>query len=88
MNFKVTPDFHRAFKTMSTIGDMSMKELLEASFRSWLKQYGDERLGRCSGGLGPAGLSPCEVFLEIFMQAAPILLCREYESWSLYFPAT
>lgn len=44
MNFKVDPDFHMAFKLAATRKGMSMKELLEASFRAWLELHGDERL--------------------------------------------
>ena len=36
LNFKVDPDFHRAFKTEATVRGMSMKELLEASFKAFL----------------------------------------------------
>lgn len=38
MNFKVHPDFHRRFKITATIWGMSMKELLEASFKAWLEK--------------------------------------------------
>lgn len=37
LNFKVGPDFHQAFKTEATIRRMSMKELLEASFKAFLE---------------------------------------------------
>ena len=37
LNFKVDPDFHRAFKTEATVRGMSMKELLEASFKAFLE---------------------------------------------------
>ncbi len=37
LNFKVDPDFHRSFKTKATTRGMSMKELLEASFRAFLE---------------------------------------------------
>jgi len=40
MNFKVQPDFHRRFKIEATLRGLSMKELLEASFRAYLEQYG------------------------------------------------
>lgn len=44
LNFKVEPDFHRAFKTTATIKGMSMKELLEASFSIWIETYGDDTI--------------------------------------------
>ena len=44
LNFKMDPDFHRAFKAVATLRGMSMKELLEASFRCWLEHYGDDQL--------------------------------------------
>lgn len=44
MNFKVDPKFHRAFKVASTMNGMSMKELLDASFRTWIDKYGAEPL--------------------------------------------
>jgi len=37
LNFKVDPDFHQSFKTEATIRRMSMKELLEASFKAFLE---------------------------------------------------
>lgn len=40
LNFKVTPDFHRKFKVTATSWGMSMKELLEASFKAWIDQHG------------------------------------------------
>lgn len=44
LNFKVDPELHRAFKLAATMRGMSMKDLLDASFRCWLEQYGDEQL--------------------------------------------
>jgi hypothetical protein len=44
MNFKVPPDFHRAFKTAAVMRGMNMKELLEASFQCWVETYGDDQL--------------------------------------------
>lgn len=44
LNFKVDPVLHRAFKTVATYRGMSMKELLEASFRCWIKEYSDEEM--------------------------------------------
>jgi hypothetical protein len=40
MNFKVSPDFHRRFKLEATLRGRSMKELLEASFKTYLEQHG------------------------------------------------
>ncbi len=37
LNFKVDPDFHQSFKTEATLRRMSMKELLEASFKAFLE---------------------------------------------------
>lgn len=42
MNFKMDPDFHRAFKTISSLRNMRMKELLEAAMRCWIDKYGNE----------------------------------------------
>lgn len=39
MNFKVSPAFHRAFKITAVTRGMSMKELLEAAFRTWQERY-------------------------------------------------
>lgn len=36
LNFKVTEEFHRAFKAAATIKGISMKELLEEAFRLWI----------------------------------------------------
>ena len=33
LNFKVTPEFHRAFKTYAAQHGMSMRELLEQGFQ-------------------------------------------------------
>lgn len=43
MNFKVDPEFHRAFKTTASIRGMSMKELLESAVQCWLERYGDDQ---------------------------------------------
>lgn len=43
-NFKVSPEFHRAFKIAASVRGMPMKELFEASFRAWLEVYGDDTL--------------------------------------------
>lgn len=40
MNFKVDAEFHRAFKMAAVMNDLSMKELLDASFRAWIDQNG------------------------------------------------
>jgi hypothetical protein len=40
MNFKVSPDFHRRFKSTATLWGMSMKDLLEASFKLWVEKHG------------------------------------------------
>jgi hypothetical protein len=42
LNFKVSPEFHRLFKGTAVAWGMSMKELLEASFKTWREQYGNE----------------------------------------------
>lgn len=44
MNFKMDPDFHRAFKVTATMRGMAMKELLEASFRCWVEIHGDDTI--------------------------------------------
>lgn len=44
LNFKVEPELHRAFKVVASLRGMSMKDLMEASFRCWLEQYGDEHM--------------------------------------------
>ena len=40
MNFKVHPEFHRRFKVEATLRGLSMKDLLEASFKAYLEQNG------------------------------------------------
>lgn len=40
LNFKVDATFHRQFKTTATIWGMSMKDLLEASFKFWVQHHG------------------------------------------------
>jgi hypothetical protein len=42
MNFKMDPAFHRAFKTTASMRNMAMKELLEASFRCWVEEHGND----------------------------------------------
>jgi hypothetical protein len=44
LNFKIEPAFHRAFKLAATLNGMSMRELLEASFKTWVEKYGDKQL--------------------------------------------
>jgi hypothetical protein len=39
LNFKVDPAFHLAFKAAATANRMSMKDLLEESFREWLSAH-------------------------------------------------
>lgn len=40
MNFKVAPRFHRRFKIEAGLRGVSMKELLEASFQTYLEKHG------------------------------------------------
>lgn len=40
MSFKVPAKFHRRFKRTSSNWGMSMKELLEASFKEWVEKHG------------------------------------------------
>lgn len=42
MNFKMDPAFHRAFKATASMRNMAMKELLEASFRTWVEINGND----------------------------------------------
>jgi len=42
MNFKVSASLHREFKLTAVSRGMSMKELLEASFRAWKELYGKD----------------------------------------------
>lgn len=42
MNFKMDIDFHRCFKIAATKRNMAMKEMLEAAFRCWVENYGDD----------------------------------------------
>jgi hypothetical protein len=44
MNFKVNPEFHRLFRFASALNGMSMKELLDASFRAWINRCGADAL--------------------------------------------
>lgn len=46
MNFKVTEEFHRAFKAAAVITGISMKELLEESFRLWIARNQVENVAR------------------------------------------
>jgi hypothetical protein len=41
MNFKMDPEFHRAFKLTAISHGMTMKELFEASFRVWVDKESD-----------------------------------------------
>jgi hypothetical protein len=43
MNFKVETEFHQEFKMAAVAKRMTMKELLEASFRCWVEKYGDPK---------------------------------------------
>jgi hypothetical protein len=38
LNFKVSEEFHRAFKGAATLTGISMKELLEEAFNLWVEQ--------------------------------------------------
>lgn len=40
MNFKVNPAFHKRFRLEATLRGMTMKELLEASFKAYLETNG------------------------------------------------
>lgn len=40
MSFKVPAKFHRRFKRTSSNWGMSMKELLEASYKEWVEKHG------------------------------------------------
>lgn len=44
MNFRMPLEFHRAFKIAAALRNMQMRELFEASFRSWVEQYGDDTI--------------------------------------------
>ena len=39
LNFKVSPALHQAFKMEAAARGMTMKEILEASFRCYLERY-------------------------------------------------
>jgi len=39
LNFKVSPDFHRAFKVAATTRGMTMKELLEACYSHYMQAF-------------------------------------------------
>lgn len=58
MNFKVDPHFHTVFKTSASVSGLSMKELLEASFRAWVEKYGDEATMALIRALFPNFLHP------------------------------
>lgn len=45
LNFKVNPGFHRQFKMTASAWGMSMKDLLEASFKKWLEEHGERPEG-------------------------------------------
>lgn len=38
LNFKVSPEFHRAFKVQASLRGLSMRELLELSFREYIRR--------------------------------------------------
>ena len=40
LNFKVSQDMHRRFKLEATLRGLSMKDLLEASFKCYLEAHG------------------------------------------------
>lgn len=42
MSFKVPARFHRRFKRTAANWGMSMKELLEASFKEWVEKHGSQ----------------------------------------------
>lgn len=42
LNFKVNTEFKRVFKLVAAMKGMSMKELMEATYKCWVEQYGDE----------------------------------------------
>jgi hypothetical protein len=53
LNFKVDPGFHTVFKVVATIKGMSMKELLEASFKAWVDKFGDDQIRAITAALPP-----------------------------------
>jgi len=48
LNFKVDPAFHRRFKLEAVMRSLSMKELLEASFKTYLEQHGGSLEAPCA----------------------------------------
>lgn len=38
LNFKVSPEFHRAFKVQASLRGLSMRELLELAFNDYVKR--------------------------------------------------
>ena len=38
LNFKVSPEFHRAFKVQASLRGLSMRELLEVAFNDYVKR--------------------------------------------------
>lgn len=42
LNFKVDPETHHRFKMSATMRRMSMKDLLLASFNTWLEVHGQD----------------------------------------------
>lgn len=42
LNFKVTPELHKAFKTIAAEHGIAMKDLLLAAIRCWAEQYGTD----------------------------------------------
>jgi hypothetical protein len=43
LNFKVSPNLHRAFKVIAAERGMPMKDLLNSALRCWIEIYGNER---------------------------------------------
>ena len=43
LNFKVSPEMHRAFKATASLKGILMIDLLEASFQCWQEKFGDEQ---------------------------------------------
>ena len=44
LNFKVADPFRRKYKFTATYKDMTMKEVMENSFETWLEKNGDDKL--------------------------------------------
>ena len=43
LNFKVSPEMHRAFKTTASLRGIPMVDLFKESFQSWQEKFGDEQ---------------------------------------------